>query len=156
MPPDYGPRLNDDDGVQSDGYSRYSHTSSSRSMFLSLTRRGDLGRRTTSCWRRTRFSASSRTRPENGERTKSSSWSRKATIGRSIIMRQSVRHLELGFREAQRADAYVNRIVAFCKGLASFPLRGTRRDDLLPGVARDRIRTPRHDCVRGHRHRNSD
>jgi toxin ParE1/3/4 len=34
----------------------------------------------------------------------------------------------------QRADAYVNRIVAFCGGLTTFPLRGTRRDDLLPGL----------------------
>jgi len=34
----------------------------------------------------------------------------------------------------QRADAYVNRIVAFCEGLTTFPLRGTRRNDLLPGL----------------------
>lgn len=34
----------------------------------------------------------------------------------------------------QRADDYVNRIVAFCEGLTTFPLRGTRRDDLLPGL----------------------
>ena len=34
----------------------------------------------------------------------------------------------------QRADGYVGRIVAFCKGLATFPLRGTQRDDLLPGL----------------------
>jgi toxin ParE1/3/4 len=34
----------------------------------------------------------------------------------------------------KRADAYVGRIVAFCKGLTTFPLRGTRRDDLLPGL----------------------
>jgi toxin ParE1/3/4 len=33
-----------------------------------------------------------------------------------------------------RADAYVGRIVEFCKGLTTFPLRGTRRDDLLPGL----------------------
>ena len=34
----------------------------------------------------------------------------------------------------QRADGYVGRIVAFCKGLATFPLRGVQRDDLLPGL----------------------
>jgi toxin ParE1/3/4 len=33
-----------------------------------------------------------------------------------------------------RADDYVGRIVAFCKGLSTFPLRGTQRDDLLPGL----------------------
>ena len=33
-----------------------------------------------------------------------------------------------------RADGYIGRIVAFCQGLATFPLRGTARDDLLPGL----------------------
>lgn len=33
-----------------------------------------------------------------------------------------------------RADRYVGRIVAFCGGLTTFPLRGTQRDDLLPGL----------------------
>jgi toxin ParE1/3/4 len=33
-----------------------------------------------------------------------------------------------------RADSYVGRIVTFCNGLATFPLRGTKRDDLLPGL----------------------
>jgi toxin ParE1/3/4 len=33
-----------------------------------------------------------------------------------------------------RADQYISRIVAFCKGLATFPLRGTQRDDLLLGL----------------------
>ncbi len=32
------------------------------------------------------------------------------------------------------ADAYVARIVAFCMGFATFPLRGQARDDLLPGL----------------------
>ncbi len=32
------------------------------------------------------------------------------------------------------ADGYVGRIVAFCQGLSSFPLRGTARDDLVPGL----------------------
>lgn len=33
-----------------------------------------------------------------------------------------------------RADRYVGRIVALCQGLATFPLRGTKRDDLLAGL----------------------
>jgi hypothetical protein len=37
---------------RSDGYSRYSHTNSKRSMFHSLARAGDFRRSTTSCWRR--------------------------------------------------------------------------------------------------------
>ncbi len=32
------------------------------------------------------------------------------------------------------ADSYVARIVAFCMGFATFPLRGQARDDLLPGL----------------------
>ena len=47
----------------SDGRRR--HTNSKRSMFHSLTRVGDLRRRTTSCWRRRRFSAPSRARLVN-------------------------------------------------------------------------------------------
>jgi plasmid stabilization system protein ParE len=34
----------------------------------------------------------------------------------------------------ERADGYVGRIVDFCNGLSTFPLRGTQRDDLLPGL----------------------
>jgi toxin ParE1/3/4 len=34
----------------------------------------------------------------------------------------------------ERADGYVSRIVDFCNGLSTFPLRGTQRDDLLPGL----------------------
>jgi toxin ParE1/3/4 len=33
-----------------------------------------------------------------------------------------------------RANGYINRIVAFCNGLATFPLRGQPRDDLLGGL----------------------
>lgn len=33
-----------------------------------------------------------------------------------------------------RAFAYVERIEAWCLGLADFPERGTRRDDLWPGL----------------------
>ena len=32
------------------------------------------------------------------------------------------------------ADSYISRIVDFCNGLSTFPLRGTQRDDLLPGL----------------------
>ena len=34
----------------------------------------------------------------------------------------------------QRADGYVSRIVDFCNGFMAFPERGTKRDDLLPGL----------------------
>jgi toxin ParE1/3/4 len=33
-----------------------------------------------------------------------------------------------------RANGYINRIVAFCNGLATFPVRGRPRDDLLGGL----------------------
>ncbi len=33
-----------------------------------------------------------------------------------------------------RADGYVRRIVGFCQRLATFPNRGTQRDDILPGL----------------------
>jgi toxin ParE1/3/4 len=33
-----------------------------------------------------------------------------------------------------RADGYIVRIVGFCTSLTTFPLRGQRRDDLLPGL----------------------
>ncbi len=32
------------------------------------------------------------------------------------------------------ADTYVGRIVAHCRKLSLFPHRGTRRDDILPGL----------------------
>ena len=34
----------------------------------------------------------------------------------------------------ERADGYAGRIVDFCNGLSTFPLRGTQRDDLLSGL----------------------
>ena len=34
----------------------------------------------------------------------------------------------------ERADGYVGRIIDFCNGLSTFPLRGTQRDDLLSGL----------------------
>ncbi|MCB8882399.1 type II toxin-antitoxin system RelE/ParE family toxin [Acidisoma cellulosilytica] len=33
-----------------------------------------------------------------------------------------------------RAGAFVRRIIAYCGGFATFPERGARRDDLLPGL----------------------
>jgi toxin ParE1/3/4 len=32
------------------------------------------------------------------------------------------------------ADAYIARILAYCAGLATFPVRGQQRGDLLPGL----------------------
>jgi toxin ParE1/3/4 len=34
----------------------------------------------------------------------------------------------------ERADGYIKRIVEFCQGLTTFPLRGTSRDDIVPGL----------------------
>jgi toxin ParE1/3/4 len=34
----------------------------------------------------------------------------------------------------ERADGYVNRIIEFCNGFVTFPLRGTQRDDILRGL----------------------
>ena len=33
-----------------------------------------------------------------------------------------------------RAMAYVERIETYCRGIADFPERGVRRDDLFPGL----------------------
>ena len=99
VPTDYGLRLNDDERVQQRRYSRYSHTNSNLSMFLSVMRPGDFRRKTTSCWRRRRFSASSRAGRENCERMTCSSWTRNVAIGRFITMRPSARHLGYGFRD---------------------------------------------------------
>jgi toxin ParE1/3/4 len=40
----------------------------------------------------------------------------------------------LGRFVEERADGYVGRIVDFCNGLSTFPLRGAQRDDLLSGL----------------------
>jgi len=34
----------------------------------------------------------------------------------------------------EQAERYIGRIVSACESLATFPKRGTRRDDLLPGL----------------------
>lgn len=36
--------------------------------------------------------------------------------------------------DADRALAYIERIETYCRGFADFPERGTRRDDLFPGL----------------------
>ena len=54
-----------------------------------------------SCWRRTRFSASSRARRANRDRKASNSWVKNATIGRFSITRPFVRHQDRVFGEAQ-------------------------------------------------------
>ena len=36
--------------------------------------------------------------------------------------------------DGDRAMAYLERIENYCQGFANFPERGTRRDDLLPGL----------------------
>jgi hypothetical protein len=61
-------------------------------MFHGLTRFGHLRRRTTSCWRKMRFSASSRARRANRDRIPNNSWTRNATIGRFITTRSPARH----------------------------------------------------------------
>jgi toxin ParE1/3/4 len=45
-----------------------------------------------------------------------------------------VREYITGQSSESRADGYIARIVAFCSGLATFPLRGQQRDDLLSGL----------------------
>jgi hypothetical protein len=107
---------------RSDGYSRYNHTNSKRSMFHSLKRAGDLRRRTTSCWRRMRFSASSRARRMSHDRIASSSRVINATIGRFITIRPPARHPGQGFREAQLLESIVLR-----HQIAVLKRSGTRR-----------------------------
>jgi toxin ParE1/3/4 len=34
----------------------------------------------------------------------------------------------------ERAEGYISGIITFCEGLCTFPERGTRRDDLRPGL----------------------
>ena len=33
-----------------------------------------------------------------------------------------------------RADRYIQRIIDYCLSFSTFPLRGTQRDDILPGL----------------------
>jgi hypothetical protein len=77
---------------RSDGYNLYGLTNSTRSIFHILTRLGDLRRGTDSCWRRTRFSASSRARHANQDRVTSSSWVRNAPSAASLNTRPQARH----------------------------------------------------------------
>ncbi len=34
----------------------------------------------------------------------------------------------------ERAEGYINRILSFCLALATFPERGTQRNDIRPGL----------------------
>ncbi len=44
-------------------------------------------------------------------------------------------HARISKRAGEKtADAYIERIVAYCMGFATFPLRGQQRADLLPGL----------------------
>lgn len=63
-------------------------------------------------------------------------------MARGVILRPAARR-DLGnlyaYIRDERGDpqiavAYVRRICTFCAGLASFPERGTRRDDIRPGL----------------------
>ena len=85
---------------RSDGYSRYSHTISKRSMFHSLTRRGNLRRRITNCWRKMRFSASSRACLVNRLHSEQQ-LGQKRNHRPLLTIRPPARHPGLGFREAQ-------------------------------------------------------
>jgi toxin ParE1/3/4 len=59
---------------------------------------------------------------------------------RVVFTPRAIRHLEnlhdyLCDKASERtADIYVGRIVAGCQKLSLFPQRGTRRDDVLPGL----------------------
>lgn len=59
---------------------------------------------------------------------------------RVVFTARAARHVERLHRwiaansYPDRADEYASRLVAFCRGLAASPHRGTRRDDLFPGL----------------------
>jgi toxin ParE1/3/4 len=57
-----------------------------------------------------------------------------------VISARAERHLDdlfcyIAERASEKtATAYVERVLAYCNGLASAPHRGTRRDEILPGM----------------------
>lgn len=59
---------------------------------------------------------------------------------RVAYSRRAVAQLEALYRYiaddsgARRARDFVGAILEYCDGLESFPLRGTRRDDIRPGL----------------------
>jgi plasmid stabilization system protein ParE len=59
---------------------------------------------------------------------------------------------------AGRAQSYTDRIIAHCLGRVTFPERGTRRDDLRPGlrIADYDLSPPRHHRLSYHRHDRDD
>ena len=76
---------------RSDGYSRYSHTNSKRSMFQSHARRGLAPKNYQLLAQEEIFGLKPRS-PRSGERKANSSWVRNATIGRFITIRPPARH----------------------------------------------------------------
>lgn len=46
----------------------------------------------------------------------------------------SLRKYIAGESNAKIADRYIDSIIAYCETLSTFPRRGTRRDDLFPGL----------------------
>jgi plasmid stabilization system protein ParE len=59
------------------------------------------------------------------------------TVQFSPVARDQLAELEDYISEAGSpavASRYVDAIVAYCESLATFPLRGHKRDDLLPGL----------------------
>ena len=60
--------------------------------------------------------------------------------GQVVFHRTAVAHLE-ELRDfiserggAERAETYTDGIIQYCQDLAVFPLRGTARDDIRPGL----------------------
>lgn len=51
----------------------------------------------------------------------------------SLQLAELRRYIEADSGKA-RVDSYVDAIVDFCDGLDVFPQRGTRREDILPGL----------------------
>jgi len=62
-------------------------------------------------------------------------------VARVVFRKSALRDLEKLYLYIEDENAnpinalnYVRRIRAFCEGLADFPERGTRRDDIRPGL----------------------
>ncbi len=53
-----------------------------------------------------------------------------------LALRQLAKlHGDITFQSSEsRADGYISRIETYCLRLETFPLRGTKRDDLLAGL----------------------
>lgn len=53
---------------------------------------------------------------------------------RAILQLADLRNYISADSGAARASAFINSIVDYCEGFLTFPERGTRRDDILPGL----------------------